>query len=76
MKKLIIDNVEEILQTIKEQNPNNVILLFTGSKDSQGKSWCSDSRNADPFIEEVINNEEYNSDDYLFITVFVGQRDV
>lgn len=76
MKKLIIDNVEEILQTIKVQNSNHVILLFTGSKDESGKSWCPDCVTADPAIEEVINDEEYDSDDYLFITVFVGQRDV
>jgi hypothetical protein len=79
MKKLIIDNLETLLQTLKEQaNDKNksIFLLFTGSKDSSGKSWCPDCNTADPIIEQVINEQTYDSDDYLFITVFVGERDV
>jgi hypothetical protein len=79
MKKLIIDNLETLLQTLKEQaNDKNksIFLLFTGSKDSSGKSWCPDCNIADPIIEQVINEQTYDSDDYLFITVFVGERDV
>jgi len=76
MKKLIINNLETLLQTLKEQANKSIFLLFTGSKDSSGKSWCPDCNTADPVIEQVINEQTYDSDDYLFITVFVGERDV
>jgi len=78
MKKLIVHNLEALLQTIKEHSVDKnttIILLFTGSKDCSGNSWCPDCNVADPVISQVINDQTYNSDHYLFITVFVGERD-
>jgi len=80
MKKLIIDNdIQTLLQNINDisvDKKKTIILLFTGSKGASGESWCPDCNVAEPILEEVIDDQSYASDDYVFITTFVGQRDV
>merc|ERR1712227_13456 len=48
-----------------------VFVLFSGSKDKDGVSWCPDCVTADPVIEEHIKIVEY---DFVFIHCGVGER--
>ncbi|CAB3981051.1 Hypothetical predicted protein [Paramuricea clavata] len=59
------------LDSLKEQN--DVYILFTGSKDSSGNSWCSDCNDADPVIKKCLPNAPEGS---VFICCIVGDRSV
>ena len=77
MKKLIVDNdIQTLMQNIKDIDKNKIILLlFTGSKDSSGISWCPDCNVAEPVLQKLLSDESYASnDDFVFITVYVGDR--
>ena len=56
----------ELLDTKK-----NVFILFTGNKDLNDKSWCSDCNIADPVIHANLEILSKNSE---FITCYVGDR--
>lgn len=57
-----------------------LFLLFTGTKNASGRSWCPDCTAADPVIEEVLSSlsegaillsssvdrEPYRSPDYVY----------
>ncbi|KAH9413093.1 Thioredoxin domain-containing protein 17 [Dermatophagoides pteronyssinus] len=70
MKQFTIDNSQKLDDLIKENEDKKVILLFTGTKKSDGKSWCPDCVVADPVIESVV--KEILDSDMVFATVFVG----
>ena len=78
MKKLIVENdIQLLLQNIKDisvDKNKTILLLFTGSKDSAGISWCPDCNVAEPVLQKVLSDQNYASDDYIFITVYVGDR--
>ncbi len=46
------------------------VVLFTGTPDETGKSWCSDCNTAKPFIEQIIIPwAESNNIPFQIITV-------
>ncbi|OTF72010.1 thioredoxin domain-containing protein, partial [Euroglyphus maynei] len=55
---------------IQEYDGKKLILLFTGNKKSDGKSWCPDCVVASPVIENVV--KEIADSDMVFVTVLVG----
>ncbi|KAI7697264.1 Thioredoxin domain-containing protein 17, partial [Sarcoptes scabiei] len=70
-----IDSVEKLNDFIESNNATpettkTIILLFTGTKNSAGKSWCPDCNVADPIIEKVHN--DLNDPNLTIATVFVG----
>jgi len=51
VKELVVNGVEEFEETIKNFTSNdNVFVLFTGSPEADGKSWCPDCVSAEPVI--------------------------
>lgn len=61
----------ELESLVDEHAKKTIVLLFTGTKLTDGKSWCPDCVVADPVIEGVV--KQMSSDDSLaFITVPVG----
>lgn len=78
MKKLNVDNdIRALLSHINDLSKDKsktVLLLFTGSKDNAGVSWCPDCVRAEPVIDRVAADPSYASDDYVLITVYTGDR--
>lgn len=71
MKQITVNSSSELDQIVADANSKNVILLFTGTKNSDtGKSWCPDCVVADPVIESVVKNS--NDGEGLFVTIPVG----
>lgn len=65
------DALSEILKESKDK-ASRIFLLFSGNE-KDGKSWCPDCVAAKPIIQK---NYEYLKEGDLFITVYVGERDV
>lgn len=43
VKTIYVDGYEAVMRAIQENsNSNALFVLFSGSKDSEGKSWCPD----------------------------------
>ncbi|KAH9489331.1 Thioredoxin domain-containing protein 17 [Bulinus truncatus] len=51
---------------------DNTYVLFTGDKDKNGLSWCSDCEKAEPVIERNLDKIKGRS---VFYYCFVGDRD-
>lgn len=69
-----VKGLAELLETLKGlKTQEDVFILFTGSKDDSGKSWCPDCNDADPVIKNGLKNAQDGS---LFITCDVGERSV
>lgn len=82
MKKVTVDSYDELLQLLDKVNRNEIkktLLLFTGSKASNGLSWCPDCNDADPVIKQCLATYEEtqpaDAAQTLFVTVVVGERD-
>ena len=75
MKELVANSSLELDQLIVAETiaSNIIVLLFTGSKNENGKSWCPDCVVAEPVIESVLQQLRSN-DCLVFITVPVGDR--
>jgi len=69
MKRLTANSANQLEKLVNEQ-VNTVVLLFTGTKQANGKSWCPDCVVADPVIESVT--QQLKTADLTFITVPVG----
>ncbi|XP_054288784.1 thioredoxin domain-containing protein 17-like [Macrosteles quadrilineatus] len=67
-----VEGYDEYLRITKELDDKKVVfyVLFTGSLDASGKSWCKDCVAAEPLIDEVINKLP---DSIHFVVVHVGQ---
>ncbi|KAK0178530.1 hypothetical protein PV327_007411 [Microctonus hyperodae] len=63
------ENLLELIQNLKVNGP--IVVLYSGSKLSNGKSWCSDCVEAAPFIERGL---EFAPESAHFIHVEVGDR--
>jgi len=75
MKKLSVESSDSLFKTIEENKSSRLVLLFTGSKDSAGKSWCPDCNVADPVIEKALAKVD-PEDELVFVKVNVGERAV
>ena len=70
MQQFTANSSVELDQITREHN-KTAVLLFTGTKQANGKSWCPDCVVADPVIEKVTH--QLSTDDSLiFVTVPVG----
>lgn len=72
VKKIVADGYEALKKTISVEDTSKIYVLFTGSKDKNGKSWCPDCVKADPAIEEALKDAP---EDIIFITCTVGNRE-
>ncbi|RWS14485.1 hypothetical protein B4U79_14422 [Dinothrombium tinctorium] len=74
MNKISVNSLNELLQLLdaKKNEYAKIFILFTGSKNSDGVSWCPDCNIAQPVMEKVFAD---CGQDTLLVTAFVGQRD-
>ncbi|XP_063677095.1 thioredoxin domain-containing protein 17-like [Bolinopsis microptera] len=58
VKHVKVSGFTEYLRAVQQYKDSSLHLLtlFTGSVDSEGKSWCPDCNVADPVIEEALNS--------------------
>lgn len=67
------DELSSVLTELDQTAKQPVFILFTGSKDQSGHSWCPDCVKADPVIEQAV--DDGLTDAATFITCFVGPRE-
>ncbi|KAK8727389.1 hypothetical protein OTU49_017479 [Cherax quadricarinatus] len=65
------DAFVEKVDSFKDSD-NPIYVLFSGSKDSRGKSWCPDCVVAEPVVKGAL---EKAPEDAVFVYVGVGSRD-
>uniref|UniRef100_A0A0N4ZEJ8 Thioredoxin domain-containing protein 17 n=1 Tax=Parastrongyloides trichosuri TaxID=131310 RepID=A0A0N4ZEJ8_PARTI len=70
-----VNGYEELKATIASNHGKRIFVLFTGSKNADGVSWCPDCVLSEPVIEEAVEKDLSNSINTTFITCYVGGRD-
>ncbi|CAG5129577.1 unnamed protein product [Candidula unifasciata] len=70
VRSITVDGYEALNNVLKEQT-GKVYVLFSGTPDADGVSWCPDCVKADPVIER---NLEKAPSDAVFIHCHVGDR--
>lgn len=65
------DAFAEKLETYKASG-KPIFVLFSGSKDANGKSWCPDCVVAEPVVKKSLTKA---TEDAVFLYVGVGGRD-
>ncbi|KAK2177779.1 hypothetical protein NP493_578g00010 [Ridgeia piscesae] len=71
VKEIEVHGFDELMKTTEAEEGNKVCVLFTGTLDDNGQSWCPDCVKADPVIKECL---QYADPETVFITCFVGDR--
>ncbi|KAK3770138.1 hypothetical protein RRG08_007049 [Elysia crispata] len=71
VKKIVVEGYEAFTECLKE-NTGTVFVLFSGSLDDTGVSWCPDCVKADPVIERNVDKAP---EDSVFVHCHVGPRD-
>merc|ERR1712071_325726 len=71
VKQFHVEGFQEFENKISEieKSENDVFVLFSGSKNASGESWCSDCVSAEPEIEKAFKEAPANS---TLIHVSVG----
>lgn len=54
VRRIKVEGIEEFNKTIAELEKEEVFVLFSGSKDSSGSSWCPDCV-AGRFLDENLD---------------------
>nr|CAH0104461.1 unnamed protein product [Daphnia galeata] len=62
---------QAILNDIASKKSEDIFILFSGSKDTTGQSWCPDCVEAEPVIEKAL---ESAPEDAVFVYVGVGDK--
>lgn len=71
VKKIEVEGYAAFLNCLKEKT-GTIFILFSGSLDQNGVSWCPDCAKADPVIER---NMDKAPEDSTFIHCHVGPRE-
>lgn len=80
MKRVSVETLDALQKTIADNKTEapQALILFTGSTDSDGHSWCPDCNVSEPVIGKCLDayaeEEPEEAAKTLFVTVFVGQR--
>lgn len=74
MSKINVCGYNEVVKKADElqKGGKNVYVLFCGSKDENGKSWCPDCVEAEPVVQKCLPNMPSSS---VFLYCSVGNRD-
>ncbi|RZF36588.1 hypothetical protein LSTR_LSTR010699 [Laodelphax striatellus] len=75
VKRYNVDGIEEFNSKIKELEALNetLFVMFSGSPNEEGHSWCPACQIAEPIVDEVL--EKYKDNDSVhFLFVRVGDR--
>ncbi|GAB1607344.1 thioredoxin domain-containing protein 17-like [Argonauta hians] len=66
-----VNGYDEYKATVDKHKGKTIFVLFTGTEDSNGKSWCPDCVKADPVIKRNMKDLPA---DAIFIHCSVGDR--
>uniref|UniRef100_A0A0K0G238 Thioredoxin domain-containing protein 17 n=1 Tax=Strongyloides venezuelensis TaxID=75913 RepID=A0A0K0G238_STRVS len=72
---IVVNGYDELKDAIKSNSGKRIIVLFTGSKNDDGVSWCPDCVAAEPIVDEAIQSGLKDKENVTFITCYVGGRD-
>jgi len=67
-----VEGFDAFMTEVAKHDGKTVFVLFSGSSENGGESWCSDCVTADPVIENYLKFVDY---DLVFIHCGVGGRD-
>ncbi|XP_015368406.1 PREDICTED: thioredoxin domain-containing protein 17-like [Diuraphis noxia] len=70
-------NYEEFIALMKilEESKQQTFVVFTGTPNESGESWCSDCVVADPVIKKQIEHNEEHLKDTNIVYAQVGKRE-
>ncbi|KAK3083913.1 hypothetical protein FSP39_005236 [Pinctada imbricata] len=71
-KHVKCEGIDEFKAEAQKHKGKTVFVLFSGSTDKDGKSWCPDCETAHPVIER---NLQHIPEDAVYIYCSVGDRD-
>ncbi|KAK7070649.1 hypothetical protein SK128_022704 [Halocaridina rubra] len=74
VQKVEIEGFDAFIEQVDKFKPSGkpIFVLFSGSKDANGKSWCPDCVVAEPVVKGALDKAP---DDAIFLYVGVGPRD-
>lgn len=82
MRHLTVESHDDLLKAIEDNKGSytKIFLLFTGSKDEQGISWCPPCNAAEPVLKKALEEfeaeEPEDASQTLFVKIMVGGMDV
>ncbi|XP_042207722.1 thioredoxin domain-containing protein 17-like [Homarus americanus] len=73
VQKIEVEGFEAFVEQVEtfKSSGKPIFVLFSGSKDSNGKSWCPDCVVAEPVVKGALDKAPQ---DAVFIYVGVGDR--
>jgi thiol-disulfide isomerase/thioredoxin len=71
VQEIHVDGFQALQNCLKEHDGKIIFVLFSGSKSSDGKSWCPDCVSAEPVIHSQLEKAPADS---IFIHCSVGDR--
>ena len=74
VQKVEVEGFDAFVEQVEKHKASGkpIFVLFSGSKDANGKSWCPDCVVAEPVVKAAL---EKAPEDAAFIYVGVGGRD-
>ncbi|XP_068249647.1 thioredoxin domain-containing protein 17-like [Palaemon carinicauda] len=74
VQKVEVQGFDAFIEQVEKFKPsgNPIFVLFSGSKDASGKSWCPDCVVAEPVVKGALEKAPENA---VFIYVGVGARE-
>jgi len=72
VKELKTEGIEQLEAVLKTLQGQTVFILYSGSLDDSGKSWCADCNTAEPAIKAGMPFVPANA---TFIHAYVGDRE-
>ncbi|XP_020628888.1 thioredoxin domain-containing protein 17-like [Orbicella faveolata] len=69
--QLQVEGLSNLMATLKEHEGKRRTVMFIGSMNESGESWCPDCREVEPVVEAALQQA---SSDLVFILVIVGDK--
>uniref|UniRef100_F7F4X4 Thioredoxin domain-containing protein 17 n=1 Tax=Ornithorhynchus anatinus TaxID=9258 RepID=F7F4X4_ORNAN len=66
-----VSGYDRCSRAMEDNRGRTVFVYFVGSKDAEGRNWCSDSERAEPIVQEAM---KYIPAGAVFIYCQVGDR--
>ncbi|XP_007523169.1 thioredoxin domain-containing protein 17 [Erinaceus europaeus] len=70
-EEVCVSGFEEFMKAVEQHKDKTIFAYFTGSKDSNGESWCPDCVQAEPALREGL---KHIKEGCVFIYCQVGEK--
>jgi len=71
VEKIAVEGCDAFFTEVEKHNGKTVYVMFSGSKTSDGKSWCPDCVTAEPVVNAQLDQV---TSDIVYIYCGVGER--